>query len=143
MKATLQHRFDPPIEKRVHKATRVAVAIYSTNFLPTKSDMRSSWSDSIIGDQCLNNLNHEYGIVAEKRNSLMLNKKVKVVVASSPLCSPNHYEVTSAPSDVENMKITHAEIFTSTKHCLGASACSIAAIIPSPKEHRRFCHVQP
>jgi hypothetical protein len=66
MKATLQRRFDPPIEKRVHKATRVAAAIYSTNFLPTKSDMRSSWSDSIIGDQCLNNLNHEYGVVAEK-----------------------------------------------------------------------------
>jgi hypothetical protein len=74
----------------------------------------------------LNNLNHEYGVVAEKRNSVMLNKKVKVVAASSPLCSPNHYEVKSAPSNIENMKITHAEIFT-----------SIAAIIPSPKEHQK------
>jgi hypothetical protein len=137
MKATLQCRFDLPIEKRVHKATRVAIAIYSTNFLPTKSDMRSSWSDSIIGDQCLNNLNHEYGVVAEKRDSVMLNKKVKVVAVSSPLCSPNHYEVKSAPSNVENMKITHAEIFTSTKHCVGTSASSIAAIIPAPKEHQK------
>jgi hypothetical protein len=124
-------------EKRVHKATRVAAAICSTNFLPTKSD--------IIGVILLlemNNLNHEYGVVAEKRNSVMLNKKVKVVAASSPLCSPNHYEVKSAPSNVENMKITHAEIFTSAKHCVGASASSSAAIIPSPKSTRRFCHVQ-
>jgi hypothetical protein len=90
----------------------------------------------------LNNLNHEYGVVAEKRNSVMLNKKVKVVAASSPLCSPNHYEVKSAPSNVENMKITHAEIFTSAKHCVGASASSSVAIIPSPKSTRRFCHVQ-
>jgi hypothetical protein len=65
MKAILQRRFDLPIEKCVHKTTRVAAAISSTNFLPTKSAMKSSWSDSNIGDQCLNNLNPEYGFVAE------------------------------------------------------------------------------
>jgi hypothetical protein len=42
MKATLQRRFDPPIEKRVHKTIMVAAAISSTNFLPTKSEMKSS-----------------------------------------------------------------------------------------------------
>jgi hypothetical protein len=75
MKAILQHKFDPPIEKRVHKTTKVAAAISHTNFLPTKSAMKSSWSDSIIGDQCLNNLNPEYGFVAENRNGVMLNKR--------------------------------------------------------------------
>jgi hypothetical protein len=42
MKATLQRRFDPPIEKCVHKTIMVAAAISSTNFLPTKSEMKSS-----------------------------------------------------------------------------------------------------
>jgi hypothetical protein len=46
--------------------------------------------------------------------------------------------VKSAPSNVENMKITHAEIFVSAKHCVGASASSIAAIIPSPKEYQKI-----
>jgi hypothetical protein len=85
MKAILQGRFDPTIENHVHKTTRVPAAISSTNFLPTKSEMRSSWSDSIIGDYCINNLNHEYGVVAENRNSVMLNKKAKVV-AARPIC---------------------------------------------------------
>ena len=43
----------------------------------------------------------------------------------------------SATSFVENMKITNAEIFTSAKHCVGASASSVAVIIPSPKEHQK------
>jgi hypothetical protein len=73
MKAMLQWRFDPLIEKGVHKSTRVVAAISSTNFLPTESEMRLSLSDSIIGDHCLNNLNHEYGVVVENRNSVMLN----------------------------------------------------------------------
>jgi hypothetical protein len=82
MKAILQHKFDLPIE-RVHKTTRVAADISSTNFLPTKSAMKSSWIDSIIGDQCLNNLNLEYGFVAENRNSVALNKKAKGCCCSS------------------------------------------------------------
>jgi hypothetical protein len=53
MKAILQHRFDLPIEERVHKTTRVAAAISSSHFLPTKSAMKSSWSHSIIGDAVL------------------------------------------------------------------------------------------
>jgi hypothetical protein len=136
MKAILQHRFDPPIEKCVHKTTRVVAAISSTNFLPTKSALKSSWSDSIIGDQCLNNLNPKYGFVAENRNSVTLNKKGKVV-AARPIYSPNHYEVKSATLFVENMKLTNAEIFTSSKHCVGASANSVATFIPSPKDHQK------
>jgi hypothetical protein len=34
MKSILQCKFDPPIEKCVHKTTRAAAAISSTNFLP-------------------------------------------------------------------------------------------------------------
>jgi hypothetical protein len=109
MKAMLQRRFDPPIEKHVHKTTRAVAAdsISSANFLPTKSVMKSSWSDSIIGDQCLNNVNHEYDVVAENRNSMMLNKKAKVV-ATHPICSLNHYKMKSATLFVENMKLTNA-----------------------------------
>jgi hypothetical protein len=110
MKAMLQHRFDPRIEKHVHKTTRAvaaAAAISSANFLPAKSAMKSSWSDSIIGDQCLNNVNHEYDVVAENRNSMMLNKKAKVV-ATHPICSLNHYKMKSATLFVENMKLTNA-----------------------------------
>jgi hypothetical protein len=98
--------------------------------------MKSFWSDSIIGDRCLNNLNHEYGVVAENRNSVMLNKKANVIVAH-PICSPYHYEVKSAILFVENMKLTNAEIFTSTNHYVGASASSIAVVIPSPKDHQK------
>jgi hypothetical protein len=105
MKAILQCKFDPPIEKCVHKTTRVPAAISSTNFLPTKYAMKSSWSDSIIGDQCFNNLDHEYGFVAENRNSVTLNKKAKLV-AVHPSYSPNHYEEKSATLFVENMKLT-------------------------------------
>jgi hypothetical protein len=101
-----------------------------------KSAMKSSWSDSIIGDQCLNNLNPEYGFVAENRDSVMLNKKAKVV-AARPRYSLNHYEVKSATLFVENMKLTNAEIFTSSKHCLGASASSIATVIPSQKDQQK------
>jgi hypothetical protein len=104
MTAILQRRFDPPIGKCVHKTTRVAAAISSTNFLPTKSVMKSSWSDSFIGDQCLNNLNLEYGFVAENRNSVTLNKKENVVSAH-PIYSPNHYEVKLVTLVVENMKL--------------------------------------
>jgi hypothetical protein len=57
------------------------------------------------------------------------------VVAAHPRYSPNHYEVKSATLFVENMKLTNAEIFTSSKHCVGASASSIAAVIPSPKHY--------
>jgi hypothetical protein len=114
MKAILQGRFDPTIENHVHKTTRVPAAISSTNFLPTKSEMRSSWSDSIIGDYCINNLNHEYGVVAENRNSVMLNKKAKVV-AARPICFSNHYEVKSAILFVENTKLTNAN-FCSSGH---------------------------
>jgi hypothetical protein len=136
IKAILQHRFDPPIEKCVHKTTRVVAAISSINFLPTKSAMKSSWSDSIIGDQCLNNLNPEYGFVVENRNSVTLNKKEKVV-AAHPIYSPNHYEVKLSTLFVENMKLTIAEIFTSSKHCVGASASSVVTIIPSLKDHQK------
>jgi hypothetical protein len=135
MKAMLQRRFDLPIEKRVHKTSGVvAAAISCTNFVPTKSEMKSTWSDSIIGDQCMSNLNQEYDVVAENRNRVMLNKKA-MVVAAHPICSPNHYEVKSDTLFVENVKLTNDESFTATKHCVGASACSIAAIIPSPKNH--------
>jgi hypothetical protein len=136
MKAILQRRFDLPIEKCVHKTTRVVAAISSTNFLPTKSMMKLSSSDSIIGDQCLNNLNPEYGFVAENRNSVTLNKKAKVV-AACPRYSPNHYEVKSATLFVENMKLTNAEIFTSSKHSVGASVSSVATVIPSPEDHQK------
>jgi hypothetical protein len=136
MKAILKCKFDPSIEKRVHKTTRVASAISSTNFPPTKSVMKSSWSDSIIGDQCLNNLNPGYGFVAEDRNSVTLNKKANVV-AARPRYSLNHYEVKSATLFVENMKLTNVEIFTSSKHYVGASASSVATVIPSLKDHQK------
>jgi hypothetical protein len=43
MKDILQCIFDPPTEIRVHTTTRfVAATISSTNFLLTKSEMRSS-----------------------------------------------------------------------------------------------------
>jgi hypothetical protein len=143
MKAILQHKFDPPIEKHVHKTTRVATAISSTNFLSTKSAMKSSWSDSIIGDQCLNNLNPEYGFVAENRNSVTLNNKAKVV-ATHPRYYSNHYEVESITLFVENMKLINAEIFTSSKHSVGASASSIGTVIPSlQKITRRYYCLQP
>jgi hypothetical protein len=93
----------------------------------------------------LNNLNHEYGAVAENRNSVMLNKKEKVVAAHG-ICSLNQYEVKSATLFIENMKLTNAEMFTSAKYCVGASASSVAAIIPSPKYHQKvlpsttICH---
>jgi hypothetical protein len=134
-KGTLQCRFDPPNGKCVHKPTRVA-AISSINFLPTKSEMKSFWSDSIISDQCMNNLNHEYSVVAENRNRVMLHNKAKVVAACH-IFSPNHYEVKSAILFVENMKLTNDEMFMSAKHCVGASDNSIAAVIPSPKDHQK------
>jgi hypothetical protein len=45
--------------------------------------------------------------------------------------------VKSATLFVENMKLTNPEIFTSSKHCLGASASSIATVIPSQKDQQK------
>jgi hypothetical protein len=137
MKAMSQRRFDLPIETHLHKTTRVdAAAISSTKFLPTKSEMKSSWSDLIIRDQCMNNFNHEYDVVVENRNHVMLNKKAKVV-ANHLICSPNHYEVKLATLFLENMKIRNSEIFTSTKHCVNASASFVDVVIPSPKDQQK------
>jgi hypothetical protein len=65
-----------------------------------------------------------------------LNKKAKVV-AARPRYSLNHYEVKSGTLFAENMKLTNAEIFTSSKHSVGASASSVATVIPSPKDHQK------
>jgi hypothetical protein len=67
--------------------------------------------------------------------SVMLNKTAKVI-AASPIWSPNHYEVKHATIFLENMKLTDDEMFASTKHCVGASASSVAAIIPSKEHHK-------
>jgi hypothetical protein len=56
----------------------------------------------------LNNHNHEYGVVVENRNSVMLNKKAKVMDAS-PICPPNHYEEKPPILFVENMKLTNSD----------------------------------
>jgi hypothetical protein len=46
-KVMLQRRFDPP-----PKAKKIAV-VDGTEFLDTKQIVRSSWNDSIIGNECL------------------------------------------------------------------------------------------
>jgi hypothetical protein len=39
---------------------------------------------------------------------------------------------------VENMELTNTKTFTSTKHCVGVSASSVATVIPSPKDHQKI-----
>jgi hypothetical protein len=67
--------------------------------------------------------------------SMMRNKKANVI-AASPIWSSNHYEVKHATLFVENMKLADDEMFTSAKHCVGASASSVSAIIPSKEHHK-------
>jgi hypothetical protein len=45
----LQHRFDPPIEHPIPKINKIAMTSKKHSF-GTKSNVSSSWSDSIIGD---------------------------------------------------------------------------------------------
>jgi hypothetical protein len=49
MKLMLEHKFDPPIEHLVPKINKIAITSEKHSF-GTKSNVRSSWSDSIIGD---------------------------------------------------------------------------------------------
>jgi hypothetical protein len=49
MKLMLEHKFDPPIEHLVPKINKIAITSKKHSF-GTKSNVRSSWSDSIIGD---------------------------------------------------------------------------------------------
>jgi hypothetical protein len=48
MKVMLQRRFDPPL-----KAKKKIVVVDGTKLLDTKQTARSSWSNSIIGNECL------------------------------------------------------------------------------------------
>jgi hypothetical protein len=48
MKVMLQRRFDPLL-----KAKKKIVVVDDTKFLDTKQIVRSSWTDSIVGNECL------------------------------------------------------------------------------------------
>jgi hypothetical protein len=131
------------MEKCVHKTTRVvAAAISSTIFVPIKSEMRSSWSDYIIDDDCLNNLNHEYDVVADNRNNEMLNKKAHVV-AAYPKCFLNHYELKSATLFVENMKLTNAKFFIPQSIVWVHLLVSLLQLFLLQMITRSYCRLQP
>jgi hypothetical protein len=48
MKVILQRRFDPPLKEK-----KKIDVVDDTKFLDTKQIVRSSWTDSIIGNECL------------------------------------------------------------------------------------------
>jgi hypothetical protein len=107
MKAMLQRRFDPPIEERVHKTTSVAATISSTHFLPTKSAMKSSWSDSIIGDVCL---------TLSKQQAIVIKHAVKKVAASATsLHGPQRYVLPLSSKSNDNMDTIESDISIGNK----------------------------
>jgi hypothetical protein len=107
MKAILQRGFDPPIEERVHKTTRVAAAISNTNFLPTKSVMKSFWNDSIIGDA---------GLTLSKQQDIAIKPVVKKVAAgATSLHGPRQQVLHLSSKSNDNMDNIESDISVGTK----------------------------
>jgi hypothetical protein len=69
MKVILHHRFDPP-----RKPKKIVIAC-GTKWLDIKQDVRSSWNDCIIGEECLKKL--------RAQDVKILHPKKKLVFAES------------------------------------------------------------
>jgi hypothetical protein len=57
MKVMLQRRFDPPL-----KAKKIAI-VDGTKFLDSKQIVRSAWTDSIVGNECLNVTSQQFATI--------------------------------------------------------------------------------
>jgi hypothetical protein len=70
MKVILQRRFDPPLKPE----KRIAVAC-GTKWLDTKQDVRSSWNDSIIGEECLKKLTAQDAKILHPKKKLVFAER--------------------------------------------------------------------
>jgi hypothetical protein len=108
MKLMLQRRFDPPL-----KAKKKIAVIDGTKFLDTNQTARSSWSDSIVGNECLE-------VTSQQFATIKYSNKKKVVDGAD-----------------QNKKSVNAAKFSSSKQCEKKSSTIASTEIFSPcKEDR-------
>jgi hypothetical protein len=108
MKLMLQRRFDPPL-----KAKKKIAVIDGTKFLDTNQTAHSSWSDSIVGNECLE-------VTSQQFATIKYSNKKKVVDGAD-----------------QNKKSVNAAKFSSSKQCEKKSSTIASTEIFSPcKEDR-------
>jgi hypothetical protein len=107
MKLMLQRRFDPPL-----KAKKKIAVVDGTKFLDTKQIARSSWSDSIVGNECLE-------VTIQQFVTIKYSNKKKVADGAD-----------------QNKKSMNAAKFSSSKQCEKSSAIASTEIFSPCKEDR-------
>jgi hypothetical protein len=108
MKVMLQRRFNPPL-----KAKKKIAAVDGTKFLDTKQTVCSSWSDSIVGNECLE-------VTSQPFATIKYSDKKKVVDGAN-----------------QNKKFMNAAKFSWSKQCEKKSSAIASTEIFSPDKDDR------
>jgi hypothetical protein len=106
MKVMLQCRFDPPL-----KANKKIVVVDDTKFLYTKQIVRSFWSDSIIGYDCLEVTSPQF-VTIKYSNKKVVNcaDQNKKSMNAAKFSSSKQCEKKSSAIEVTKNVSQHAEI---------------------------------